>query len=251
MQIANWQERTALLLGEKQLERLAQSHLLVVGLGGVGGAAAEMLARSGIGQLTLVDADRIHPTNINRQILALHSNIGELKVEVAERRIKEINPSIEVNALPIYLQGDALDSLISQPFDAIVDAIDTISPKVFLIKKALEVGTPLISSMGAGAKFDPNAVRIGSFWKSNYCHLARTIRRRLRLLHIDGLEERDFLAVYSTEICSPEAFETIEGEQNKKTRAGVISYIPNLFGCMAAGAAINAILGNANSVSRQ
>ena len=168
---AAWQERTELLVGSEQVERLAQAHVLVVGLGGVGGAAAEMLARAGVGKLTLVDADRIHPTNINRQILALHSNIGVLKVDVAAKRLKDINPSIEIEALPIYLEGATLDALIAQPFDTIIDAIDTISPKVFLIKKALEVGTPLISSMGAGAKFDPNAVCVGSFWKSNYCHL--------------------------------------------------------------------------------
>ncbi len=245
---AEWQERTELLVGSEQVERLAQAHVLVVGLGGVGGAAAEMLARAGVGKLTLVDADRIHPTNINRQILALHSNIGVLKVDVAAKRLKDINPSIEIEALPIYLEGATLDALIAQPFDTIIDAIDTISPKVFLIKKALEVGTPLISSMGAGAKFDPNAVCVGSFWKSNYCHLARTIRRRLRRLHIEGLEEKDFLAVYSTELCDPSALEAVEGEANKKTRAGVISYIPNLFGCIAAGTAIESILGGTKRV---
>jgi len=245
---AAWQERTELLVGSEQVERLAQAHVLVVGVGGVGGAAAEMLARAGVGKLTLVDADRIHPTNINRQILALHSNIGVLKVDVAAKRLKDINPSIEIEALPIYLEGATLDALIAQPFDTIIDAIDTISPKVFLIKKALEVGTPLISSMGAGAKFDPNAVCVGSFWKSNYCHLARTIRRRLRRLHIEGLEEKDFLAVYSTELCDPSALEAVEGEANKKTRAGVISYITNLFGCIAAGAAIESILGGTKRV---
>lgn len=250
MPLAEWQERTKLLVGEEQIERLAQAHILVAGLGGVGGAAAEMLARAGVGKLTLVDADRIHPTNINRQILALHSNIGELKVEVAARRLRDINPSLEIDALPIYLEGETLDSLIAQPFDAIIDAIDTISPKVYLIKKALEMGTPLVSSMGAGAKYDPNAVCVGSFWKSNYCHLARTIRRRLRQLHIEGLEEKDFLAVYSTELCNPSAFEAVDGEQNKKTRAGVISYIPNLFGCMAAGAALEAILETSQCVSK-
>ena len=238
MPLAEWKERTRLLVGEEQIERLAQAHILVVGLGGVGGAAAEMLARAGVGKLTLVDADRIH------------SNIGELKVEVAARRLKDINPSLEIETLPIYLEGETLDTLIAQPFDAIIDAIDTISPKVYLIKTALEMGTPLVSSMGAGAKYDPNAVCVGSFWKSNYCHLARTIRRRLRQLHIEGLEEKDFLAVYSTELCNPSAFEAVEGEQNKKTRAGVISYIPNLFGCMAAGAALEAILETSQCVSK-
>ena len=242
MSVAEWQERTQLLLGEQEMERLARAHILVAGLGGVGGAAAEMLARAGVGTLTLVDADRIHTTNINRQLFALHSNIGELKVDVAAKRLKDINPAIALHPLPIYLQGEILDTLITKPFDAIVDAIDTIAPKVFLIKKALEVGTPLISSMGAGAKCDPNAIRVGSFWKSNYCHLARTIRRRLRKLHIEGIEEKDFLAVYSTEICDTDAFEVVEGEQNKKTRAGVISYIPNIFGCIAAGAAIKSVL---------
>ena len=242
MPVAEWQDRTLLCLGEERMERLRSAHVLVAGLGGVGGAAAEMLARAGVGELTLVDADKIHPTNINRQLLALHSNVGALKVEVAAQRIRDINPDIILHPRPIYLQGEVLDELVAQPFAAIIDAIDTIAPKTFLIKNALLAGTPLVSSMGAGAKFDPNAIRVGSFWKSNYCHLARTIRRRLRKLRIEGLEEKDFLAVYSTELCDEAAFEAVEGEQNKKTRAGVLSYIPNIFGCMAAGAAINLIL---------
>ena len=243
MIVSEWQERTLLCVGEERMERLRSAHILVAGLGGVGGAATEMLARAGVGELTLVDADKIHPTNINRQILALHSNVGALKVDVAAERLRDINPHLVVHPLPVYLQGAVLDELVAQPFAAIVDAIDTIAPKTFLIKNALLAGTPLVSSMGAGAKFDPNAICVGSFWKSNYCHLARTIRRRLRKLRIEGLEDRDFLAVYSTELCDESAFEAVEGEQNKKTRAGVLSYIPNIFGCMAAGAAINLILG--------
>lgn len=229
---------------------LRAAHVLVAGLGGVGGAAAEMLARSGVGELTLVDPDSVHPTNINRQLLALHSNVGIPKVEVAAQRLRDINPEIVVHPLQLYLQGKELDELISSPFSAIIDAIDTIAPKVFLIKNALMAETPLVSSMGAGAKFDPNAIRVGSFWKSNYCHLARTIRRRLRKLRVEGLEDRDFLAVYSTELCDEQAFEAVEGEQNKKTRAGVLSYIPNIFGCMAAGAAINILLAEAPSKER-
>ena len=246
MSVAPWQERTQLLLGTEALKRLAEAHVLVAGLGGVGGIAAEMLARAGVGKLTLVDADRVHPSNINRQILATHATVGELKVEVAAHRLRDINPNIEVHALPIYLEGEELDRLVSQPYHTIIDAIDTITPKVHLIKTALLRGTPLISSMGAGAKYDPNAVRIGSFWQSNYCHLARTIRRRLRKLRIPELESHDFLAVYSTELCDPSGFEQVADEQNKKTRAGIVSYIPNLFGCMAAGAAIQQLLAQAN-----
>lgn len=233
-----WQVRTELLVGREVLDRFSQSHVLVAGLGGVGGAAVEMLARASIGELTLVDADRIQLTNINRQILALQSNVGELKVEVARQRVLDINPRLRVHAISQYLEGEFLDTLLAQPYDAIIDAIDTISPKVYLIKKALEVGTPLVSSMGAGAKYDPTTVRVESFWKSSYCHLARTIRRRLRQLKIEGLETKDFLAVYSTEICDNASFEAVEDERNKKTRAGVISYIPNIFGCIAAGAVL-------------
>lgn len=234
-----WQERTSLLLGEQEVQRLAEAHVLVVGLGGVGGAAVEMLARAGVGRLTLVDMDVVNPTNVNRQLLATHSVVGQPKTEVAYQRLLDINPSIQVTVLREFLRDDRLLEVIRAGYDGIIDAIDTLSPKVFLIKTAVETGVPFVTSLGAGGKTDHNLVRTGSFWKVENCRLGSVLRKRLRKL---GLAQ-DFAAVYSTEKAREGSVVHCEEEQNKKSRVGVISYMPNLFGCMAAAELLRQLRG--------
>ncbi len=234
-----WQERTHLLIGDEGIERLQRAHVLIAGLGGVGGAAAETLARAGVGRLTIADADTISPTNINRQLLATHDTIGQEKALVAKERLLAINPQLELEVLSEFLRDDRLIEVVRMhPYSAIIDAIDTLSPKIYLIKTALEAGVPLVSSMGAAGKLDHSKVRTGNFWKVEGCHLARTLRKRFRRMGIKG----NFTAVYSTELVDPSAVVHCEEEQNKKSRVGVISYLPNLFGVMAAAQVIQDIL---------
>ncbi|PIE84144.1 MAG: tRNA threonylcarbamoyladenosine dehydratase [Bacteroidia bacterium] len=234
-----WQERTQLLIGDEGIARLRQAHVLVAGLGGVGGAAAETLARAGVGRLTIADADTISVTNINRQLLATHRNIGQQKARVAGERLLSINPRLELEALDEFLRDDRLIEVVRMhPYSAIIDAIDTLSPKIYLIKTALETGVPLVSSMGAAGKLDHSQVRTGPFWGVEGCHLARTLRKRFRRMGVLG----DFTAVYSTELADPAAVVHCEEEQNKKSRVGVISYLPNLFGVMAGAHVVQTIL---------
>lgn len=174
----DWLERTELLLGGQKLALVRQAHVLVVGLGGVGAYAAEMLTRSGIGRLTIVDADCVSPSNLNRQLVALHSTIGRPKAEVLAERLCDINPQITLDVVREFIKDDATDALLDRErFDYVIDAIDTLAPKVNLIKGALERGIPLVSSMGAGAKTDPTLLEIKDISKSHHCPLAHMLRK--------------------------------------------------------------------------
>ena len=178
--MTHWLERTELLLGSEKTKRLQNARVLVVGLGGVGAYAAEMLARSGIGALTIVDADDVSETNINRQLVALHSTVGRPKAEILAARLQDINPQLRLTVLREYVRDEATDRLLDgEKFDYAVDAIDTLSPKVNLIKGALDRGIPLVSSMGAGAKTDPTLIEIRDIAKSHHCPLAHKLRKRL------------------------------------------------------------------------
>lgn len=233
-----WMERTALLLGPEKLARLNDARVLVVGLGGVGAYAAEMLARSGIGHLTLVDADSVSSSNINRQLIALHSTVGRPKAEVLAARLLDINPEIRLSARQQYLQDEATETLLDEGFDYVVDAIDTLSPKVNLIKGALDRGIPLVSSMGAGAKTDPTLLEIKDISKSHHCPLAHMLRKRLHKLGI----RRGFRVVFSPEPVREGSMILCE-ETNKKSNVGTISYMPALFGCHCASVVIRDLLG--------
>ena len=160
----NWLERTELLLGAEKLEKLRAAHVLVVGLGGVGAYAAEMIVRAGVGRMTVADADTVNPTNINRQLVALHSTVGRPKAEVLAERLRDINPALELHVVDKYIKDEETDLLLdSARFDYAVDAIDTLSPKLALILGALKRGIPLVSSMGAGAKTDPTRLEIEDY----------------------------------------------------------------------------------------
>ena len=233
-----WLERTNLLLGDEKLKKLQDANVLVVGLGGVGAYAAEMIARSGVGRMTIADADTVSPTNINRQLIALHSTIGKQKAELMADRLRDINPEINLTVVNKFIKDDETDSLLdSDKFDYVVDAIDTLSPKLALIKGCLDRGIPLVSSMGAGAKTDPTKLEICDIAKTHHCPLAHMLRKRLHKIGI----RTGFKAVFSPEPVREGAMILCE-EQNKKSNTGTISYIPALFGIGCASVVIRGLI---------
>ena len=235
----NWLERTLLLLGEEKLNRLRQAHVLVVGLGGVGAYAAEMIARAGVGRMTLADADVVNETNINRQLVALHSTVGRQKAEVLAERLRDINPAIELAVINRYIKDEETYTLLdAAPYDYVVDAIDTLSPKLALIAAALERRLPLVSSMGAGAKMDPTKLEIADISRTHHCPLAHMLHKRLHKLGIRS----GFRAVFSPEPIREGAMILCE-EQNKKSNVGTISYIPPMFGIGCASVVIRGLIG--------
>ena len=235
----DWRERTELLIGPDGLARLASSTVAVVGAGGVGGFAAEMIARAGVGRMIVVDSDVVSVTNRNRQLLALDSTVGRLKSEVLADRLRDINPDIVLKVISEYMEADAVEALLGQEkIDVVVDAIDTIAPKLALIKYCLDRGIPVVSSMGAGAKTDATKVRIADISKTFNCPLAFIVRKRLRRMGI----RKGVTAVFSEELPDRDAFVVCD-EKNKKSNAGTISYLPAVFGCVCAQAAISALLG--------
>lgn len=237
--IMHWQERTELLVGKEGLARLAKSHVIVVGLGGVGAYVAEQLVRAGLGKLTIVDGDTVQSSNRNRQLLALKSTEGKAKAELLKERLLDINPDVKINAIQEYIHDERLNEIIAQQYDYVVDAIDTLTPKVFLINQAVKSGHKIISSMGAGGKTDPSKVQIADISKTFNDKLARYIRKRLHRFGIyDG-----FQVVFSTERANPESSIPVEGEANKKTTVGTISYMPAIFGIFMASVVLRDLLG--------
>lgn len=231
MNMAGWKERTQLLLGEEKMERLSQSHVLVVGTGGVGAYAAEMLVRAGIGRLTLLDADAVQPSNINRQLCALHSTVGQEKVRVLEERFMDINPELKLTVRTEYLnETQAGELLDSADFDFVVDAIDTIAPKCALIMEAMKRRLNIVSSMGAGAKTDITQIRFADLWDTYHCGLSKAVRTRLKR---EGMK-RPLPVVFCTQQADLNAVVKVEGERNKKTTTGTVSYMPAVFGCYLA-----------------
>ena len=221
-EFVNWQQRTELLLGREKTERLRRAHVLVVGLGGVGAYAAEMLCRAGIGHMTIVDADTVQPTNINRQLPALHSTLGQYKADVLAARFRDINPDIRLDVLPVYLKDEAITELLdSERFDFVVDAIDTVAPKCYLIYNALKRGLKIVSSMGAGAKSDITQVRFADLWETYHCGLSKAVRKRLQKMGM----KRKLPVVFSTEQADTNAVVLVDDEQNKKSTTGTVSYI--------------------------
>lgn len=237
--IPPWMERTSLLLGEEKLERLRQAHVLVVGLGGVGAYAAEMLVRAGVGRMTIADADVVALSNINRQLVALHSTVGRPKAEVLAERLRDIAPELQLTVVAKYIRDEETYTLLdAAPYDYVVDAIDTLSPKLALIKGALDRGFPVVSSMGAGAKTDPTQLEIADIGKTHHCPLAHMLRKRLHKIGI----RTGFRAVFSPEPIREGAMIECE-EQNKKSNVGTISYLPALFGIGCASVVIRDLIG--------
>ena len=228
---ADWQQRTRLLLGEEKTVRLQRAHVLIVGLGGVGAYAAEMICRVGVGRMTLVDADVVQLSNINRQLPALHSTVGKLKAEILAERFRDINPHVELTVLPVFLKDSEIPDLLdAASYDFVVDAIDTLSPKCHLIAEVLKRHIPIISSMGAGAKSDITQVRFADLWDTYHCGLSKAVRQRLKKMGI----RRKVPVVFSTEQADPRAVLLTDDEQNKKSTCGTVSYLPAVFGCYLA-----------------
>jgi tRNA A37 threonylcarbamoyladenosine dehydratase len=237
--MVDWLARTTLLLGENSLERLKNSNVIVAGLGGVGAYAAEMICRSGVGRMTIVDGDQIHVTNLNRQLPSLNSTIGLPKAVLMGERLLDINPDLDLTVINEFIKDERMKEIIEQGYDYLVDAIDTLSPKVFLIYHAVSKRIPVVSSMGAGGKFDPLRICINDISETTSCSLARMLRKRLHRLGI----RTGITAVYSPEEVDKSKVKPVSGESNKASVVGTISYMPAAFGIACASVVIRDLAG--------
>lgn len=219
------------------MARIRRAHVLVVGTGGVGAYAAEMLCRAGVGHLTLVDADTVSPSNINRQLPALHSTLGRSKVSVLAERFRDINPEVQLTLREEYLTPESVDALLeAAPYAYVIDAIDTIQPKVALLAACIRRRQPVIASMGAGAKTDITAIQYADLWQTYHCGLSKSVRNGLARA---GLRGRKLPVVFCTQQADRNALLTVEGERNKKTTAGTVSFMPATFGNYLAAWVLN------------
>ena len=248
----SWLERTEMLVGEDGIARLSSARVAVIGVGGVGGYAAEMIVRAGVGHILILDSDEVSVSNRNRQLLALNSTVGRPKCQVLKERLLDINQDLDIVTVEKFIiaEGAVPDSgfedasgtpsqlLGAYEFDYVVDAIDTLSPKLELIKYCMDRKIPLVSSMGAGAKFDVTKIRITDISKSFQCPLAHMVRKRLGKMGI----RKGFKAVFSEEIADRSSI-VLEAGRNKKSQVGTISYLPASFGCACAQAVITGLLG--------
>lgn len=237
--LAAWRERSAILIGEDGCARLARARVLVAGLGGVGGHAADALIRAGVGTLALADHDCVAPSNLNRQLVALRSTLGQPKTAAMAARLRDINPDCRLDLLPCFLTAENIATLNIGTYDAVIDAIDSLGGKVALLAACLAAGVPVFSSMGAGGRLDPSAMRITDLMQTKQCPLARAVRQRLkRAGHGDGV-----VAVWSQEPALPARRAEPHAEGRARAINGTISYMPALFGLTLAGCAIRRLLG--------
>lgn len=238
-------ERSALLLGEEGLEKLARAHVLLFGLGGVGSYAAEALARSGVGALTLVDDDAVSESNLNRQLVALRSTVGMAKVEVAAARIRDINPDCRVTAMRLFYTPETADRIDFAGYDYVIDAIDTVGAKLEILRRAKAAGVPVISCMGTGNKLHPEKLCVTTLEKTEGCPLARVMRRECRLRGISGVE-----VVYSTEPAIRHEGDTRPQPETagrtgapKRSSPGSVAFVPGCAGLMLAGVVVRRLAG--------
>ena len=234
----NWQERTELLIGKESIQKLKNAHVLVVGLGGVGAYAAECLCRAGIGELTIVDGDTLHPSNKNRQLAALESTMGMPKAQTVGARLLDINSELKLHIIQDFIKDDKMIEMLDKPYDYVVDAIDTLSPKVYLIYHSLKKKLKIVSSLGSGARLDPTKIKITDLSKSYNCRLGFVLRKRLRKLGV----HKGFKVVFSEEKAVDEAVIVDEPGENKKSTVGTISYMPPIYGCMCASVVIRELI---------
>ena len=232
-----WLERTELLIKENGLEKLSNANLLVVGLGGVGAFAAEFLARAGIGSMTIVDGDTVDITNINRQLPALHSTVGKTKAEIVAGRLLDINPELNLTVKTEFLNPEGMAPILdSEKFDYVLDCIDSVSPKLSLIREARKRKIKLISAMGAGGKTDPSKIMVKDISKTYNCYLAKQVRKRLKR---ENNIQKGFKCVFSSELQDEESLKMTDGTNFKRSFYGTISYLPAAFGLFAAAEVIN------------
>ena len=249
----NWLERTELLLGKEKLDLLRQAHVLVVGLGGVGAYAAEMIARAGVGRMTIADADTVAPSNINRQLVALHSTVGRQKAEVLADRLRDINPAIGLTIVNRYIRDEETYTLLdAAAYDFVVDAIDTVTGKLALVMKCKEAGVPIICSMGAGNKMDPTRFEVTDIYKTSVCPLAKVMRTECRKRRIKHLKvvyskepamtpiEDDSISCKNHCICPP-------GTQRKctvrRSVPGSNAFVPSVAGLIIGGEVVKDLVG--------
>ncbi|MCF1182118.1 tRNA threonylcarbamoyladenosine dehydratase [Marichromatium gracile] len=231
-------DRTRILVGEDGVARLRDAHVFVAGLGGVGAFAAEALARAGVGTLTLVDHDRVAPSNLNRQLVALTTTLGRPKVEVMAERVAAINPACRVRAHAAFLPAEGADAFLAERPDQLVDAIDSLASKLALIETALRLGVPVVSSMGAGGRLDPTRIQVGDLMDTRVCGLARAVRTKLRRRGVG----RGVCVVWSDEEPHPPAPPEPVSQGRPRAVNGTISYLPALFGLTLAGVVIRRLL---------
>ncbi|MBK7479722.1 MAG: tRNA threonylcarbamoyladenosine dehydratase [Bacteroidales bacterium] len=235
----NWLSRTEMLTGPEAVQKLRSSDVLVVGLGGVGSWAAEMICRAGVGKMTIVDGDSVHVTNRNRQLPALVSTEGKPKTLVMADRLRDINPEIELTVINEYIRDERMIEVLERGYSYVVDAIDTLSPKLFLLYHSVRMNIPVVSSMGSGGKFDPVGISVSDISETNSCALARMLRKRLHRL---GVRE-GITAVYSPEPVDKSRVELVAGERNKASVVGTMPYMPAAFGIACASVVIRDLAG--------
>lgn len=234
-----WMERTKLLIGEEAVEKLKKAHVLVVGLGGVGSYCAEAIARAGVGTMTIVDGDVVDPSNRNRQLQALYTTHGQSKAVLMADRIKQINPNCVLHVHSEFKTPEKVVELLQNNFDYVVDAIDSLTPKIYLIKTALEHKHKIVSSMGAGGKVDPTMLKVVDISKTFQCPFAQQVRKELRAYKITT----GFKAVFSTEVPDRNSVMFTDGKNFKKSAYGTISFLPAVFGLTCASVVIRDLIG--------
>ena len=233
--IPYWMSRTQLMLGDEPIQTLMSKNVLVVGLGGVGGICAEMIARAGVGKMTIVDADTVDLSNVNRQIPALHSTAGKPKAAVMAERLKDINPDLDLTVFTEYIKEERTREILDNgAFDYAVDCIDTLSPKVYFIKACIERKIPIVSSLGAGGKMDPSQIKVTDISKTYQCNLAKYVRKKLHALDI----YKGLTVVFSPEMVDQSKIIETEKAFPKKSIIGTLSYMPAIFGCTTASVVI-------------
>ncbi len=235
----SWLSRTRLLVKDEGLERLAKAHVLIVGLGGIGSFAAEFIARAGIGKMTIVDGDVVDRSNRNRQIPALYTTEGQSKADVMKERLKAIHPSLELVVVNRFMEMTDLEKLLETPFDYVIDAIDSLTPKVHLLATCYHRGIPVVGCMGAGGRMNPADVRLDDISETRICPLARYTRKRLK----DAGVRKGIRVVYSSEVPMASSLVMTNGLNYKKSAYGTISYMPALFGLYASSEVIRNISG--------
>lgn len=238
MKDTSWLSRTELLIGKEKLNKLINSHVLVVGMGGVGSFAAEFVCRAGVGQMTIVDGDLVDPSNRNRQLPALATTHGQSKADIMAERLLAINPELKLRSIKEFITPEKVAEVLDTQYDYVVEAIDSITPKITFIKAAYEKGLRIVSSMGAGAKLDPTQLRVVDISKTYNCPFAQQIRKKLKESNI----RKGIKVVFSPEDPIKESLMLTDGSNFKKSAYGTISYLPATFGACVASVAIRDLM---------
>jgi tRNA A37 threonylcarbamoyladenosine dehydratase len=239
----SWLSRTELLIGRENINKLSNAHVLILGMGGVGSFAAEFIARGGIGKMTIVDGDTIDPSNRNRQLPALATNHGQRKVSIMAERLLSINPELSLQVVDEFIRPEAIAQLLDTDAHYIIDAIDSLTPKLTCLKTAHEKGLSIVSSMGAGGKLDPTQIKVADISKTYNCPFAQQIRKQLR----NGGIRKGLKVVFSTELPDKNSIMRTDGSNFKKSAYGTMSYLPATFGATLASVVIRDLMAQNNS----